>query len=59
MNLKRINIPPVYLFTSIALMGFFHFYYPIELIVGYPYRYVGLIIVFLGFGIISLESKFL
>ena len=52
MNFNRMNIPPVYLFSSIVVMILFHFYHPLRSIIDYPFKYIGLVIVVLGFGII-------
>ena len=56
--MKEINIPPLYLFTSIALMLVLHFYFPIYKIFEFPVSLVGLIILIFGISMIVWKARY-
>lgn len=58
MLLSRLNIPPFYLFLSIIAMLLLHFYLPVYNVFSFPYKYFGLVLIFLGLIIIVWKASF-
>ena len=56
--MKRINLPPLYLFAAIALMLLLHFYLPLMRIVAPPYSYMGILIIITGITLISWNALY-
>ena len=56
--MKKINLPPLYLFTAIALMFLLHFYLPLMRIVTPPYSYTGILIIIAGIVLISWNALY-
>ena len=50
--LDALNVPPVYLFLSIAAMLLFHFFLPLYNLVFSPYIYIGIVIMVFGLAVI-------
>ena len=48
---RRRLLPPVYLLISIVLMVALHLVVPVRLLIGWPYRYLGVVLLVVGFGV--------
>ena len=51
--MKKLIIPPVFIFLGIALIVFFYFYFPEFNLIPFPYNLAGILVTFFGFSVMG------